>query len=500
MRRWHIPAVAFLSILLLLGAAGCGRRNVPAGWDTHRDPSGFVVSAPRGWQVETAPDGRILVQSEDKRSKVLIQPFFQGHVQMADEVVQQVPDSCAEVFPRARIQEVRRLRMEPSEASATMTYFADGAQCRAALLCSVLGRSGMLFAIGSPEHAFETRRQLLVQILKTFSFAEPSSKQAQRGEKPGLKYVRWEDPREKAFTVEVPQRWNVNGGLFRFHAVDVRPAMEVVSPDGQVRITGGDMELPTFAVPSPTLQMAGFGEGSMYSPGYGAAMQVQRYTPGLRFAEWYVTSKVAKDCTDLAFTERRERADLVQSVNATLARYNALGLGVSMDAGEVLFTCRRDGQDLRGYYLAVTQLVEMQGGGLWHIEHLFGYLAAAAKEPEAEAALKHMVKTFRPNPPWLAIQQGLAAKTSEIVADTHNYISDLIDSTYRSRQASGDEIMRKWSNMMLGQADVRDPETGESWKVAGGHNYYWRKEHTDVGAGTETFTRPDIDFVPLLEW
>ena len=54
--------------------------------------------------------------------------------------------------------------------------------------------------------------------------------------------------------------------------------------------------------------------------------------------------------------------------------------------------------------------------------------------------------------------------------------------------------------MTLGQTDVVDPATGEKWKVASGNNYYWRKEGTNQVAGTDTWTRPDIDFTPLKEW
>ena len=36
-------------------------------------------------------------------------------------------------------------------------------------------------------------------------------------------------------------------------------------------------------------------------------------------------------------------------------------------------------------------------------------------------------------------------------------------------------------------------------KVEAGHNYYWAKPYGNVVLGTETFTRPDIDFTPLRE-
>jgi hypothetical protein len=59
-----------------------------------------------------------------------------------------------------------------------------------------------------------------------------------------LTFVRWQDPKEHAFSLEVPKQWAVSGGLFRFASVDVRPAIEAVSPDGHVRIVAGDAQPP----------------------------------------------------------------------------------------------------------------------------------------------------------------------------------------------------------------------------------------------------------------
>ncbi len=63
-----------------------------------------------------------------------------------------------------------------------------------------------------------------------------------------------------------------------------------------------------------------------------------------------------------------------------------------------------------------------------------------------------------------------------------------------------DNIARDYSNATLGVTDVRDPDTGETWNVASGKNYYWRQQGTNGIVGTETFDRPDIDFAPLEEF
>src|SRR5579883_1369180 len=38
-----------------------------------------------------------------------------------------------------------------------------------------------------------------------------------------ISYTSWRDPKEGAFTVDVPHGWKVTGGLYRFAPIDVRP-------------------------------------------------------------------------------------------------------------------------------------------------------------------------------------------------------------------------------------------------------------------------------------
>ncbi|MFQ6083367.1 MAG: hypothetical protein ACE5WD_08410 [Candidatus Aminicenantia bacterium] len=40
-------------------------------------------------------------------------------------------------------------------------------------------------------------------------------------------------------------------------------------------------------------------------------------------------------------------------------------------------------------------------------------------------------------------------------------------------------MTRIFSNAIVGNIDVIDPETGETWKVKAGHNYYWREDFTN---------------------
>jgi hypothetical protein len=204
-------------------------------------------------------------------------------------------------------------------------------------------------------------------------------------------------------------------------------------------------------------------------------------------------TKLTKGCADATITESRDRPDAVQAINAIYSQYGNAGIVTNLTAGEVAFTCRKDSQLMQGYYLAGTQSTQGYGFALWHVEILYGYLAASGQVAQAQSVLGHMLKTFQLNPQWVAMQQNIAANTSQIVSRTSEEISNIISSSYWNRQGVMDEISRRRSNAILGVEDVTDPVTGREIKVESGSNYYWI-DHRGIIVGTDTDTRPTIDF------
>ncbi len=361
-------------------------------------------------------------------------------------------------------------------------------------MASPKGAAAYLYATAAPAARYRSLEDSFARILASFrAVGMPAAQPAE----PAVRYVRWSDPRENAFSLEVPAGWRVTGGLFRFASVDTRGAVEAASPDGQIRITLGDAELPTFTEPNQTLAMTGFTEGRWYSPGYGVQFLVRRYTPGTAFATEYVRTKVARGCSELSLLDTRDRPDAVQAINAVNAQYSAVGVSMVVTAGETAFTCRSSGRMLRGYYFAGTQLTRTQGVSVWNVQYLFGGIAPADKTAQGQVVLEHMVRSFELNPQWVGMQQNITANTSKIVSRTHQEISNIISDTYWSRQSVMDELSRRRSNVTLGLEDVIDTQYGRQIKVESGSNYYWI-DHTGTIVGTDTYTRPNLDFRELV--
>ncbi|MBI4873651.1 MAG: hypothetical protein HY822_03345 [Acidobacteria bacterium] len=448
-------------------------------WVRHNDPLGFSVEHPPGWRVTAETSGMVRVASPDQAASVVVQPFLVARPATARGWLTLSLGEFAAALPQARITRIEQRSARPDEVIASLAYAGGG---QATALCTLAGRAGMFYAIAAPQAQFASRRAELVRVLGSFRYTQ-------------LDYVRWEDPKERAFSIEVPRGWSVTGGMFRFAPVDTRAAVEIVSPDGRIRITTGDADLPTHTEPNQMLAMTGFREGSWYSPGYGVRMMVRRYVPGVNFAAEYAQRKIGARCAGLQLADQRDRPDVARQLGQAYSQSSLVAQQLTV--GEVAFTC--DGS-MRGVYLAGTELTRTSGTGLWQVKHLAGYVAPAGQVAVAEGVLRRVVESVRINPEWERMQQGVTAASSRIVARTHAEISAGISQSYWSRQQSQDNLSRQWSNVILGQTDVTDPATGEKWKVASGHNYYWRKEGTDQVAGTDTWTRPDIDFTPLREW
>jgi hypothetical protein len=462
------------------------------GWTAHKDPLGFSVDVPRGWKVNAdRSSGRVEIQGSEGE-QVIVWPVFIPTSLTTGAASAALRKLAAKFWPDTRWQ-------APQSAGTAAVRMRGRAGDRAATsiltwITSSKGSAGYVYALAAPEARYRESEPTVAKILQSFRLVGTATTEKKEA---ALSFVKWRDPRENAFSLEVPSNWKVGGGLFRFASVDVRPAIEAVSPDGKIRITGGDAEIPSFAVPNPTLEMTGFREGSWYSPGYGVNLMVRRYIPGTAFAREYVMAKVARGCADTTVTEARDRADAVRAMNAIYSQYGALGFSMQLTAGEVAFTCRRDNQPMQGYYFAATQLTQAYGIGQWRVEILYGYLAASDKVAQAQSALEHMVKTFQLNPQWVGMQQNITADTSRIVSKTHEEISNIISNSYWNRQGVMDELSRRRSNAILGVEDVIDPVSGREFKIESGSNYYWI-DHREMIVGTDTYTRPTIDFRELI--
>jgi hypothetical protein len=461
-------------------------------WSTHKDPSGFSVSLPPGWKAAAdGESGRVAVTGPAQQRVVVWPVFLPGGVNAASAgmLLQRLAAPAGFAgwrWTAPRTVAPQAVRMDGSAGPQT-------AVASLAWTGSPRGAAGYVFVTAAPRAVYQPAT--FSRILGSFRVTGNAA--GRKAPADSIRYVEFRDPLENAFTVEVPAGWSAEGGMYRFASVDTRAALNLASPDRQVRISFGDKELGSFVEPNQMLEWTGFREGSVYSPGYGLQQVVRRYIPGPAFVRQYIPLKPAHGCANLQITEARARPDADEAVNRLYQGLNTYAVSMRQHSGEASFTCEEGGRIMAGYYFAGTLSTRTQSQtGIWMVQHLFGFVAAREKATLAHEVVRHIVASVAVNPAWAQRQSQTTAETSRIVSQTNQAVSKIIDDTYWNRQRSQDEISRRRSNVILDLEDAIDPATGRQMKVESGSNYYWIDNRGTV-VGTQTESLPSLDFRAL---
>lgn len=351
------------------------------------------------------------------------------------------------------------------------------------------GLAGFFYVVTAREPDYRQSQNDFARILRSFRIigaGTPGEAAAPATGPGGLQDVRFSDPREGAFTVDVPAGWKTEGGLFRFHAIDPRAAVESGSPDGQMRIRVGDAAIPPFTEPMP-----GLPEGSAYAP-YGLTMEVRRFTPGAIFCRDYAFVRMSQVCPNLQVTEVMDRPDLIPEITA---RAPDLGRGARLSIGHARFRCGQKAESPVGFCEAVTA---SPAGVTWHVAGIEVYQAPPEKASTAEAIMRYVASSRRYSQEWQTMRLQLTAAASPAVSGNANDVANMISRSQKARHAADDEIARRRSNATLGTVDLADPDTGRRMSVESGSDYYW-VDPRGVIVGTSTGTVPAVDFRAMAE-
>lgn len=475
------------------------------GWTTQNDPRGFSVDTPAGWNVAAdAGTGRITVRGQQGEQAVIWPMFIEQQQldargagalvqQLARKVDSQMPWGAAE--PSQNV--VRVIARGGQRSGAAMMTWASGPN----------GTAVYLYCVEAPTELYHSSTDTFVGILKSFHVVQdPALKnagaQANSAGSAPLSFVRWTDPHEGAFSMSVPQGWQVIGGAYRLSATDIRNGVTMVSPDGQTRVAVGDSNLGVFTQPTQMLALGGLREGGYQTLGDGTKLEIRRYLSGQQFAREYVEGFARRQCGDLRIDSNNARQDLASSFGQS-ARNEGMGNG-QITAGDVAFACNLNGNAVRGYCAVATILPFPGRAPLWYVYRIYGYLAPAPRQQDAEKVVAQAMQSWQLNPEWqaresatanAAVQQDnmrsqqIQSRARQAIAEDQRQTSEIITKGYEQRQKVYDEISRKRENAILGRVDVVDPETGTRYKVDNYSDYHWMNNERYI-AGTNTANSP----------
>jgi hypothetical protein len=465
---------------------------IPSDWVTHQDPKGFTISHPRGWKVlANSPSGRVELVG-GRNLQVTIWPLFIA--------VELTGSSASDVLTRLTGRALRDVQWDPPEMMTQAAVRQRGiSEKRQAVAILSWGKSGQgtalfFYLLVAPPDDYRDQEETFAAILSSFNITGGGGTRSQNEE---VIYVPWEDPREKAFSFEIPEEWQVNGGLFRAASTDPHPAFVAFSPNGKIRITGGDSGIPTFMEPSPALETSGVYEGSWYSAANGTRLMVRRFPAPTDFVKDYIAAAVAHDCSGLSFDSVRDRVDAAKAINTMGSLYTNPAVIPSRYAGEAAFSCRLNDQWMGGYYFVELIRTPTEGGVFWAVEYIYGYIAPKEDQEQAQSTLEHLLNTFQLRPEWAAKQHTLSPTTPQLAGRISEQIASVISDAFQYRGKTDLELSRRWENAVLGMEDMVDPLTGQQIKLESGSDYRWLGQGGGEAPST-ALVRPAVDFRELV--
>ena len=294
-------------------------------------------------------------------------------------------------------------------------------------------------------------------------------------------WVVFQDPREHAFTGEVPAGWSVVGGLVRPSPGDTRTIVEMRSPDNTMQVGFGDKDLPGFILPSPIYNQLGLREGAPVGNGTVLAA----YRSGAAFAAEYGQQVFGRACGHPVQVLQHESNDAFGQQVA-----QSIGMpGTTGSAGDAVLQCQDPQHGFYGVVAATTLMTPMPNGGFWMVPQIARAAATdKARVQTAVEVLVHLEKTLQIDPQWQAAQNQAAMQAlqqrvqpspspsgptaASIQQDLADYRRGVINRTYEHRTAVNDRIAHDMADTMSDTQRLVDPSNGNRFAVPYGYNNY----------------------------
>jgi len=459
----------------------------PPGWSVHKDPwHGFSIAHPPAWQVVTMR-GQISVR-EDPSGMISawIWPFVLPAPSSARQLAAQFVNLAHAFNPSLQAWLQPGAAADSPRLTLKTRQAKHGQNLEGYFNILVNGANAVISGYEAPVQALPQRSATLTQILSTFSTAEMMARQMVV------------EPNERAFSIAVPQGWTWQAGVNRNHIGGKGMVQFTTARDPQGEVSASMPWYMWFFVSG----MSAWNMG-----GYEAL----NYMPAAQFAQQRIAAWMGQFQQGLRIESITERLDL-----ADVAQIDLIKAGYPRDHFEVTAAMLETTNTENGLRLRQKTRVFVQrerpaglpfgmGSGGWSANVDIFYRAPDAEFAAWEPVLSGILDSIQMNPAWEAGERQLAqnyiqnaqsdiARRTRQISQTLSETSDILNSSYWTRQATYDKISEQRSNAMLGYQNMDAPD-GEVYKVPSGYEQYWVSGLGDVYGGS-WLTQPDIHWQP----
>jgi len=315
---------------------------------------------------------------------------------------------------------------------------------------------------------------------------------------PGITFTRQSEPREQAFTLLVPEGWQLEGGILRVSPLTHSVQSLAANVDLAVKCDAAGTRmirfLPSMTYFDPRRSQLGMMGMMPYGSSY-QGMPVYPVLPPAQFLAQVVLpyAHQGQALYRVEMIAQRERPDLIQEME-TMGRVPPPG--GSRSAGEAHFQYTENGQSFEEKAAGVVQDTGQMGAGMWS-----NHQTTLRRAPRGELAAWERVfdligHSIQPNPAWqqeekqaqqiatsmfmerqqaeqlrarraLEAQRSLQAARQEMVEHTRQTHADARNDAYLF--LTGQE---EYLNPYTGEVDTASNQWNHRWVTADGREFY----------------------------
>jgi hypothetical protein len=432
--------------------------------------TGYSMEHPADWKVSETDDNRILIESSQGRytlTTVLLPGVRPDN--LSPHMVQTCTGTGIDI---RKFQRVNPFSMQASEdrgdSYETSAIMYQQAKDGITLMCATMVASKSSF------DAFAATAGKVVSSMQSTVVRQGQGSNATSSAKfdwSKVPMVEHRDPEEGSYTVNIPQGWSFKGGTGRAHVLETRQWYIAQSPDGDITIIYGDVDVPRFVERDP------FGmtpQGNWYTTSFSGNFFVWPYQNGLEFAKERVQNHFG-NYENFKY-DHENQLDMTRELSQAIGPNSTVGLSA--------FTFTKDGRAFSGAYLAATARYD---GGVWSMIYALRIITENGREEEAIQLALKMLPTM--DQQWLRRQNEGAMQNQRIMANSFAETNRIMRESYENRIASSERGTRDFVDAIWGTQRLQDPSTGQRYEMQHGSLSYWLHNDGSV-VGTDSYNNP----------
>ncbi len=464
------PAIPALVPRRVVAEAPAAQPGI-SGWQSFLQPAlGVAFQHPPGWTVRVLESGQAGVsEGADGLSgaRAYGQLFAVKEGTGSGTLIYTLAANLALTLDEFRVVEAVRLSASPDLSALRYTFrYVDGRR-KGTITVSAKKGGATLLGFDAPEGAYAARVDALSRVIGTFRWFKSSPPLDESVE-----------PRERAYSMMIPQGWRPDLSVIR-PQIDAGFSARVTDPAGVLSIEVHRPMTPAFITPHPASPLP---EGSWYPLGSKWGMEpllVYRYLPGKDYVRWFLLPRLQRPGVQIAGWGDRPDLEVSPEI-AALKR----AFGGRANGGEVEYTwTTAQGVRMRGRAVVQTVLVSGldRAPSLWQAPLVLLAEAPESQFSTAGVALLAANGSFHVDSKWYAAEIATSRKRWRIIRETEKILFDMYQETLKHRQDVVLKAAEQWSD------HIRHTPLGNS----------------DFGAyvpyGNDTIRLADGSIIPVIE-